>query len=112
MADAPQLSPADDPNSSDEETVKGDRDDDHIADALDEERRSTRTVTPPVGVSIAKDRYRELVEAERDAVSDDGSTDGIPRRAGSPIDSLLSIPDDSPSVQVGQGECLGLVLDP
>src|SRR6187402_1694525 len=37
-----------------------------------------------------------------DSPSEDGSMDALPRRAGSPIDSLLSVPDDSPSVQVGQ----------
>ncbi|KXJ91308.1 golgi complex component [Microdochium bolleyi] len=34
----------------------------------------------------------------RDDASESGSADGLPRRAGSPIDSLLSVPDDSPSI--------------
>lgn len=33
--------------------------------------------------------------------SEDGSVGAPPRRISSPIDSVLSIPDDSPSVQVG-----------
>ncbi|KAK3362615.1 Golgi CORVET complex core vacuolar protein 8-domain-containing protein [Lasiosphaeria hispida] len=100
MADIPELPPADDHSSSDEETVRGDREDEHhIADILEEERHSAPTPVPSNGVGAIKNRYRELVEAEQETASDDGSTDGIPRRAASPIDSLLSVPDDSPSVQ-------------
>lgn len=43
--------------------------------------------------------YRHMLQ-DRDDASESGSADGLPRRAGSPIDSLLSVPDDSPSVQV------------
>jgi len=101
MAGATGLSPSEEQNScSDEETVKGDRDDDHIIDILEEERHLQSTPVLPIGGSSIRNRYRELVEAEHDTASEDGSTDAIPRRAGSPADSLLSIPDDSPSVQV------------
>lgn len=102
MADIPELPSAEDHSSSDEETVKGDRDEGHIADILEEERRASTTPVPPIGGSSIKNRYRELLEAEQETASEDGSTDAIPRRAGSPIGSLLSIPDDSPSVQVSQ----------
>lgn len=33
--------------------------------------------------------------------SEDGSVDAAPPRTGSPVDSMLSLPDDTPSVQVG-----------
>jgi vacuolar protein sorting-associated protein 8 len=102
MADPPDLFPADDQDSSssDDETVKGDREDDHIADILEEERQISASPAPPIGIGSITHRYRELVEAEREAASDDDvSTDTTPRRVGSPSDSLLSIPDDSPSVQ-------------
>ncbi|KAK3945455.1 Golgi CORVET complex core vacuolar protein 8-domain-containing protein [Diplogelasinospora grovesii] len=101
MADPPEpSSPTDDSSSSDEETVKGDQDNDHIADVIEEERQSTTTPVPPVGNSSIANRYRELVEAAQETASEDGSTtDAIPRQAGSPIGSLVSIPDDSPSVQ-------------
>jgi len=99
MADATNLSLAEEQSSSDEETVKGDRDDDHIVDILEEERQASTNSIPPIGTSI-KNRYRELLEVEQESASDDGSTDAIPRRVASPIDSLLSIPDDSPSIQV------------
>lgn len=99
MADEPELPRADD--ESDEETVKGDRDEDHIADVLDDEQHSTGTPVPPVGPSSIAHRYRELLEAEQETPSEDGSTDAIPRLAASPMGSMLSVPDDSPSVQVG-----------
>jgi hypothetical protein len=102
MADEPQLSRTDDQDSSDDETVKGERDEHHIADILEEELQAPGTPVPPLGNGSIAHRYREIVkEAEADTVSEEGSTDAIPRRAGSPIDSLLSIPDDTPSVQVG-----------
>ncbi|KAK0735040.1 Golgi CORVET complex core vacuolar protein 8-domain-containing protein [Lasiosphaeria miniovina] len=102
MANAPEPSTiADDQSSSssDEDTVKGDRDEDHIADMLDEGSPSPTDSVALTGAEAVAISYRELVEASREAASEDGSTDAIPRRAGSPIDSLLSIPDDSPSVQ-------------
>ncbi|KAK0631966.1 Golgi CORVET complex core vacuolar protein 8-domain-containing protein [Immersiella caudata] len=99
MADATEPSLAEEQSSSDVETVKGDRDDDHIVDILEEERQAASTPVPPIGGTSINNRYRELLEADQETVSEDGSTDAIPQRAGSPIDSLLSIPDDSPSVQ-------------
>jgi hypothetical protein len=103
MDDQPEVSPAGDHGSSDEETVKGDREEEHIADILEEERQlAYRPVTPIGNGSIAR-RYHDIIEAVAGAeeASENGSTDAIPRRVGSPIDSLLSAPDDSPSVQVG-----------
>lgn len=41
-----------------------------------------------------------LHEAEELSSIDGASVDALPRRAGSPIDSLMSGPDDSPSIQV------------
>jgi len=101
MADDPDVSRTDDQESSDDETVKGEQQADHIADILEEELQAPGTPTALGNGSIAH-RYREIIkENEADAVSDNGSTDAIPRRAGSPIDSLMSIPDDTPSIQVG-----------
>ncbi|KAK3393574.1 Golgi CORVET complex core vacuolar protein 8-domain-containing protein [Podospora didyma] len=99
MADAPELAPtADDQSSSDGDTIRGGRDEDHIADILEEEPPSPGTPIPPEGAGTVANRYRELVHAEQETHSEDGSTDGIPRRAGSPIDSLLSVQDGSPSI--------------
>jgi hypothetical protein len=96
MADEPQLSRTDDQDSSDDDTVKGEQEADHIAEILEEELQPPSTPTPLGNGTIAQ-RYREIIQ---DNESENGSTDAIPRRAGSPIDSLLSIPDDTPSVQV------------
>jgi hypothetical protein len=102
MADEPEVARANDhsSSSSDDETVKGDRDEDHIADVIEDEQRSTDSPTPSAGPSSIAHRYRELLEAERETPSEDGSTDAIPRLAGSPRGSMLSVPDDSPSIQV------------
>ena len=100
MADAPDLATADDHSSSDEETVKGDRDD-HINDAFEEELQTFASPTTPTGGSSIRNRYRELVEAEHETPSEDGSTEMVPVvRVDSPIDSVMSIPDDTPSIQV------------
>ncbi|OIW26123.1 hypothetical protein CONLIGDRAFT_647831 [Coniochaeta ligniaria NRRL 30616] len=99
MADEPELSRADDQDTSDDDTVRGEQEADHIAEILEEELRAPSTPTPLGNGSIAH-RYREIIQDnEADTVSENGSTDAIPRRAGSPIDSLMSIPDDTPSVQ-------------
>lgn len=99
-ADAPALSLRDeDASSSDGDTIKPDQDD--VADILENEAQSPVTQDPPIGVSSVKSRYRELAEAaQQETTSDDGSTDTFPRRTASPIDSNVSIPDDSPSAQV------------
>lgn len=101
MADEPELSRTEDQDSSDDDTIRGEQAADHIAEILEEELRAPSTPTPLGNGSIAH-RYREITkENEADTVSENGSTDAIPRRAGSPIDSLMSTPDDTPSVQVG-----------
>jgi len=107
-ADAPDLFPHHDDaaasddasDGSDQETIRGDRE--TIADILEEERQSASSPLPRIGGSSLTHRYRELVEMEaaQDSSSDSGAPDTIPRRVRSPSDSLLSIPDDSPSAQV------------
>jgi len=67
-----------------------------IAELLKEEREGA-TTPEPLGNST--NRYKATEDL--DVTSEDGSLDALPRRAASPIDSMLSIPDDSPSVQVG-----------
>ncbi|KAL2184068.1 hypothetical protein L209DRAFT_693445 [Thermothelomyces heterothallicus CBS 203.75] len=105
MADEPELHPADDDGSSsdDGETVKGERDEDHIADVIEQGEPETDSDAPrPAGPSSIAHRYGELVEAAGETPSeDDGSTDAAPRVAVavSPIGSPLSVPDDTPSIQ-------------
>lgn len=107
MVDEPELSPAaaGDRISSDEETIKEARD-----DTLGETTQSLEDETPDaIGNGSVSNRYRELLEAQADenSSSEDGSADALPRRAGSPIDSQLSGPDDSPSLQVCAGPPCG-----
>jgi vacuolar protein sorting-associated protein 8 len=72
----------------------------HISDLLEEERQQDSTLPPSEGNGLAH-RYKELAAEEHlEATSDNGSVDALPRRAGSPVDSMVSIPDRSPSVQV------------
>jgi hypothetical protein len=75
-----------------EERASGDG---RIVELLQEEREGAST---PQKVGNGTNRYKAAQPAE--SASEDGSMDTLPRRAGSPIDSVLSIPDDSPSVQV------------
>lgn len=80
---------------------------DHISGLLELERqRSSEQQAEDTGVV---NRYKQLVQGGPDAASDNGSTDALPRRAGSPVDSTVSIPDDTPSVQVGCDFCLAHV---
>ncbi|KAI1827227.1 Golgi CORVET complex core vacuolar protein 8-domain-containing protein [Xylaria intraflava] len=84
--------------SSDEETVKGEFDGERVPQVLSDEFLGVSATSPASG-SFAASRYRQLFREEAD-VSDDGSSMGVlPRRAESPVNSLLSVPDDSPSVQ-------------
>ncbi len=92
------LSPNGDAASSDDDTIKGDGDGNQIAEIIEEERQDIVSEKPIETGTIAN-RYQQLLR-DRDDASEEGSNEGIPRRAGSPIDSLLSVPDDSPSIQV------------
>lgn len=57
----------------------------------------------PVGNGSLPNRYRQILQDQRDQISEDGSSeDNAPRRAGSPIGSNLSVPDDAASAQVWQ----------
>lgn len=70
----------------------------HISDLLEEERQQDSTL--PSEENGLAHTYKRLAEEEQEAASDNGSVDALPRRAGSPVDSMMSIPDRSPSVQV------------
>lgn len=74
------------------------REDHHISEMLEEEVE--QDASQPAEQTVLVNRYKQLVQEEQDIASDSGFTDAIPRRVGSPVDSSLSIPDDSPSIQV------------
>jgi hypothetical protein len=65
-----------------------------IAELLQEEREGA-SISQQLGNGV--NRYKAV---QQETSSEDGSMETLPRRTGSPIDSLLSVPDDSPSVQV------------
>jgi hypothetical protein len=66
-----------------------------IVELFQEERESAST---PPQLGNGTNRYKTVQHI--DSPSEDGSLEALPRRSRSPIDSLLSVPDDSPSVQV------------
>lgn len=66
-----------------------------IVELLQEELEEV-TTPPPLGNGT--NVYKGFQHT--DSPSEDGSVDALPKRSGSPIDSLLSIPDDTPSIQV------------
>lgn len=68
-----------------------------IVELLEEAREAAPT---PERLGNGLNRYKAA--QQQDSTSEDGSVDAVPGRAGSPMDSVLSIPDDPPSVQVGQ----------
>ncbi|TDZ40271.1 Vacuolar protein sorting-associated protein 8-like protein [Colletotrichum spinosum] len=99
MAEQDDLSSADIPASSDEETIKAERDEDGIVGHLDDDETQPSTPSPAIENGAVSNRYRQILREQADDVSDEGSLDAAPKRLGSPIDSLLSVPDDSPSIQ-------------
>jgi vacuolar protein sorting-associated protein 8 len=97
--DAPNQSTAGEQSSSDDETIHGDPAQEDIAEVLEQVNlvdEAESDAAPEAG----SNRYRQLLH-DKDDVSEGGSNEGLPRRARSPMDdSVLSGPDDSPSVQV------------
>lgn len=97
MADPPS---AQDTGDEQQAATEQAEDQHHISDLLEEERQQD-SILPSEENGLAH-RYKKLAEDELEATSDNGSVDALPRRAGSPVDSMLSVPDRSPSVQVMQ----------
>lgn len=117
MADPEDLSLAGDVTSDDGDTIKdavegaagvggdgvGSVEDGQYDDADSNDDHSTPPVA--IGNGLLKNRYREIMQRQNQDGSDVSSLagselHGLPRRVGSPIDSVLSGPDDTPSVQV------------
>ncbi|KAI1656838.1 Golgi CORVET complex core vacuolar protein 8-domain-containing protein [Daldinia decipiens] len=101
------LSPDGEGVSSDDETIKPERgiEQEQLEEDVEGEPGSIVS-DQPTGNGVVANRYRQLLR-NHDDVSEAGSSEDLPRRAGSPIDSLLSIPDDSPSVQGSMISSLG-----
>ena len=72
---------------------------DRISEMLGEEIAAS-AAPARTGNGIHGERYRDTDTGGSDFGDD--SPDRTPLRNGSPVDSMLSIPDDTPSVQVGR----------
>ncbi|PQE03317.1 hypothetical protein CJF30_00005546 [Rutstroemia sp. NJR-2017a BBW] len=66
-----------------------------VAELLQEEREEG--MITPQRLGNGTNRFREVLN--NDDISEDGSLGAPPRRVDSPIDSVLSNPDDTPSIQ-------------
>ncbi|KAK2004728.1 vacuolar assembly/sorting protein VPS8 [Colletotrichum falcatum] len=99
MADQDDRSSLDRQAFGDDETVKAEKEEDGIVGLLDDETGISSSTPPAIENGAVPNRYRDILREQADDVSEEGSVDAAPKRAGSPIDSLMSVPDDSPSIQ-------------
>ncbi|KAI8241429.1 Vacuolar protein sorting-associated protein 8-like protein [Colletotrichum sp. SAR 10_96] len=100
MADPDDRSSADVQAPSDGGMVKAEGEEDGIVGLLDDEEREASDASPAIENGIISNRYRQILRDQADDASEEGSVDAAPKRVGSPIDSLMSLPDDSPSGSV------------
>lgn len=100
MDDAEDRSLTDEPAAGHGGTLENDRERDGvIGDA--QQQLAGATSPNPIGNGVVSARYREILRHQADEGSETGSSvDAAPKRAGSPIDSLLSVPDETPSLHV------------
>lgn len=93
--DVPQLETHDDEQDEDE--------------GAEVEEEAVELQDQPARVDTSSLRVVQEMQADGSELSsmDASSVDALPRRVGSPLDSVLSGPDDAPSVQVccGSAEC-------
>lgn len=95
-----QGEPIQDDDDDEDDENNDNPEDHHISELLEKEVEQDKdTAQSADDTPGLVNRYKQLVQDDQDAASDSGSTDALPRRAGSPVDSSLSIPDDTPSVQ-------------
>ncbi|PKS08246.1 hypothetical protein jhhlp_005189 [Lomentospora prolificans] len=92
--------PAEDDSSNDRDTIRGETDTGAVDTLFAGDEPSTPVALVPTRDGSAIDRYCQILQDRIDQQSDDGSIDDVPRRVGSPMGSVLSVPDDI-SVQVG-----------
>lgn len=69
------------------------------ADAKAVELGEGHATSLPTGNGLPN-RYHQILQEQRDQLSDGSSVDNAPRRAASPMGSALSVPDDAASAQV------------
>ncbi|KAJ3522895.1 hypothetical protein NM208_g12672 [Fusarium decemcellulare] len=79
-------------------------DDGPLGELSDSDGPDHRPTPAAIGNGSVTNRYREIMQQQHQDSSDvsslgGSSLHGLPKRAGSPIDSVLSGPDDTPSIQ-------------
>jgi hypothetical protein len=89
-------------SSSDEDTIRGDPENGAVAELSEDERPATPVA---IGNGSVANRYREILQEQREESFDDSSVDDAPRGVDSPIGSTLSVPDDAASLQVRSPSC-------
>lgn len=105
MADPEDQSPTGDAASSDDGTVKDAPDTMGVVAQLVEQELQDHPTPLELGSGPLTHRYREILREQEDDSSElssvaASSVDALPKRVGSPIDSVMSGPDDTPSIQV------------
>ncbi|KAJ0166316.1 Vacuolar protein sorting-associated protein 8 -like protein [Colletotrichum tanaceti] len=90
MADQDDRSSLGIPPSSDEENMMAERGEDGTTSLLDDEIQTSSSTPPAIGNGAVSNRYREIMREQAEDASDEGSADAVPKRAGSPVDSLMS----------------------
>ncbi|KAF4971628.1 hypothetical protein FSARC_1601 [Fusarium sarcochroum] len=114
MADSEDLSLAGDVSSDNGDSMNdapkvagagvGRGDDGPLENVSDSDGPDPHLTPAPIGNGSVTNRYREIMQQQHQDSSDvssmgGSSLHGLPKRAGSPIDSVMSGPDDTPSIQ-------------
>ncbi|KAH6687879.1 Golgi CORVET complex core vacuolar protein 8-domain-containing protein [Plectosphaerella plurivora] len=99
MTDSQDQPSPDGHTGSDNDTLQQPEDHDEIDMTIDEDAVPSISTPDPISNGQVSKRYREILRDRVEDGSEESSIDAAPRRAGSPIDSLLSVPDDTPSIQ-------------
>lgn len=112
MADSENLSLAGDVGLDDGDSINdapavagAGVDDGSVEDVSDSDGPNRHLAPAAIGNGSVGNRYREIMQQQHQDSSDvsslgGSSLHGLPRRVGSPIDSVMSGPDDTPSIQV------------
>ena len=103
--DPEDLSLPGDADSENSDTIKNASDEAGDVAQLVEQEMEDHPTPVEMGNGGVSNRYRQIMQEQHLDGSDVSSLGGssvlgLPRRAGSPINSMMSEPDDTPSVQV------------
>ncbi|ROT42258.1 hypothetical protein SODALDRAFT_374612 [Sodiomyces alkalinus F11] len=98
-----QSSLDDQAHNDQDDVLEGDRNHDRTeAGFLGDEDQGAQEManfSGPIENGTISKRYGEIIHDQVEENSDSGSQGAVAQRSGSPIESLLSVPDDTPSIQ-------------